>query len=116
MSGASVSSDIINHPPHYTYGGIESIDAIEAWGLGFHLGNVVKYIVRAEHKGAALEDLRKARWYLDRDIARREREAGVGVYWTVYSERTGWQCHRRGHEKCRYLHFVNLPGMPAEPF
>lgn len=60
--------DAINHPPHYTQGKIEPIDAIEDWKLGFHLGNTVKYIARAEHKGAPLQDLKKARWYLDRHI------------------------------------------------
>lgn len=66
--------DIINRPAHYTHGEIETIDAIEAWRLGFHLGNVVKYIARADHKGKRLEDLKKARWYLDREIERMERE------------------------------------------
>ena len=60
--------ETVDHPPHYTFGNIEVIDAIEAWGLNFHLGNVVKYLVRAPHKGKFLEDLRKARWYLDRQI------------------------------------------------
>lgn len=64
--------DPVNHPSHYTLGGVEVIDAIEAWDLGFHLGNAVKYIARAEHKGNALEDLKKARFYLDREIANRE--------------------------------------------
>ena len=63
-------SDIINRPSHYTHGEVEPIDAIESWQLGFHLGNVVKYIARAAHKGSMLEDLRKARWYLDRHIER----------------------------------------------
>ena len=62
--------DPIDHPDHYTVGGVEVIDAIEAWGLGFHLGNAIKYIARAGRKGGALEDLKKARWYLDRMIAR----------------------------------------------
>jgi hypothetical protein len=66
------SSDSINHPPHYTFGAIEVIDAIEAWQLGFHLGNVVKYVARAAHKGRHLDDLKKARWYLDREISRLE--------------------------------------------
>jgi len=66
--------DSVDHPRHYTLGGIEVIDAIEAWALGFHLGNVVKYVARAAHKGTRLEDLRKARWYLDREIQRLERE------------------------------------------
>jgi len=61
--------DSINHPKHYSVGGIEVINAVEAWDLGFHLGNVVKYIVRCKHKGKRLEDLKKAKWYLDRYIA-----------------------------------------------
>jgi hypothetical protein len=60
--------DMVNYPPHYTGGGIETIDFIEAKGLNYHLGNVVKYITRADHKGDRLENLRKARWYLDREI------------------------------------------------
>ncbi len=66
-------ADPINHPPHYTHGDIEPIDAIEAWGLGFCLGNVVKYVARAGHKGDRLEDLKKARWYLEREIKRGEK-------------------------------------------
>ncbi len=66
-------SDTVNHPSHYTQGGVEVIDAIEAWDLGFHLGNTVKYVARAAHKGSRLEDLKKARWYLDREIARLEK-------------------------------------------
>lgn len=64
----------IDHPPHYTAGGIEVIDAIEAWDLGFRLGNAVKYIARAGKKDPAktIEDLKKARWYLDREIAKLE--------------------------------------------
>lgn len=62
-------SEAVNHPAHYggdtTY---EVIKVIEAWGLGFCLGNVVKYIARAEHKGRELEDLEKASWYLRRRI------------------------------------------------
>jgi hypothetical protein len=56
----------VDHPSHYRAGGIEAIDVIEAWHLGFHLGNVVKYVSRAGRKGDAKEDLLKARWYLDR--------------------------------------------------
>jgi transposase len=62
------SKDQVNHPDHYTVGGIETIDYIEAKKLGYHLGNVVKYVSRAPHKGRHLEDLKKARWYLDREI------------------------------------------------
>jgi len=65
--------DLVDHPPHYTAGRFEVIDVIEDWGLGFHLGNATKYIARARHKGRELEDLRKARWYLDREIKRLEK-------------------------------------------
>ena len=67
--------DPINNPQHY--GGeanhYEAIKVIEAWSLGFYFGNVVKYILRAGKKDPAreLEDLKKARWYLDREIERR---------------------------------------------
>ena len=62
--------ELIDHPDHYNTGEIEVIDAIEAWRLGFHLGNAVKYIARAGHKSASpvLNDLKKAQWYLDRYI------------------------------------------------
>ena len=60
--------DNVNHPSHYKTGGIETIDFIEAKQLGYHLGNVVKYITRADHKGNKLEDLKKAQWYLSRAI------------------------------------------------
>ena len=66
----------VNHPSHY--GGednpYEAIKVIEAWDLGFNLGNVVKYLSRAGKKGEPLEDLRKAAWYLNREIQNRENE------------------------------------------
>lgn len=66
--------DAVNHPDHY--GGAddpyEVIKVIEAWGLGFHLGNTVKYIARAGKKAKLVEDLKKAQWYLARKIARLE--------------------------------------------
>lgn len=61
-------SNMIDHPSHYNKGKIEVIDFIEDQQLPFHLGNVVKYIARAGSKGDKLEDLKKARWYLDRYI------------------------------------------------
>lgn len=61
-------SNTVNHPSHYNRGKIEVIDFIEDQGLSFHLGNVIKYITRAGSKGDKLEDLKKARWYLDRYI------------------------------------------------
>lgn len=68
------TQETVNHPPHYggaddTY---EAIKVIEAWSLGFHLGNAVKYVARAGKKGDALEDLKKARWYIDRLIQKME--------------------------------------------
>jgi len=63
-----VAPDPVNNPAHYTAGGIETIDFIEAKRLGYNLGNVVKYITRADHKNNKLEDLRKAQWYLTREI------------------------------------------------
>jgi hypothetical protein len=63
-------SNQIDHPAHYKHGGIEAIDVIESWGLGFHLGNVIKYVSRAGHKEDAKEDLKKAQWYLNRYLER----------------------------------------------
>ena len=61
-------ADPVNHPAHYKVGGIETIDFIEAKSLGYNLGNVVKYVTRSDHKDNRLQDLEKARWYLDREI------------------------------------------------
>lgn len=58
----------VYHPPHYNHGNFEVIDVIEDWNLDFHLGNAVKYIARAEHKGKFEEDIKKAIWYLQRRI------------------------------------------------
>lgn len=66
-------TDPVNRPAHYTTGKIEVIDFIEDQKLGFHEGNVVKYIARAKHKGRELEDLKKGRWYLDRAISNLEK-------------------------------------------
>jgi len=72
-----MTTDSVNHPQHY--GGAdnpyEAIKVIEAWDLGFNLGNTVKYISRAGKKDAAklAEDLKKARWYLDREISNLEK-------------------------------------------
>jgi hypothetical protein len=65
-------TDMVNHPPHYTAGGIETIDFIEAKKLGYNLGNVVKYITRSDLKGDRLENLKKAQWYLNREIKNEE--------------------------------------------
>ena len=66
--------DLVNTPPHYRVGGIETIDFIEAKGLDYCSGQVVKYVTRHMHKGDALTDLRKAEWYLRRRIAQLEAE------------------------------------------
>lgn len=78
----SPGTDNVNHPSHYTYGKIETIDFIEDKELNFNLGNVVKYVSRCGKKKSkgmsadakALEDLKKARFYLEREIANREKE------------------------------------------
>ena len=66
--------EAVNHPAHYGGGDnpYEVIKVIDAWQLGFCLGNTVKYIARHSKKGAAIEDLKKARWYLDHEIAKLE--------------------------------------------
>lgn len=60
--------DPVNEPSHYKVGGIETIDFIEAKGLNYNLGNAIKYITRADHKGSKEQDLAKAIWYLRREI------------------------------------------------
>ena len=62
------ASDPVNHPEHYKVGGIETIDFIEAKKLNYNIGNVVKYLTRADHKGNRKQDLEKALWYLTREI------------------------------------------------
>jgi transposase len=62
--------DSVNHPAHYKTGGMETIEFIEAKGFGYNLGNVIKYLSRADYKGNREEDLLKARWYLNREIAK----------------------------------------------
>jgi hypothetical protein len=68
--------DPVNHPPHYQVGGLECIDVIEALDLPFHLGNTLKYLWRAGRKDGThtLEDLKKARFYLDRQISLLEKQ------------------------------------------
>jgi hypothetical protein len=61
--------DNVNSPAHYVTGGIETIDYIEAKSLNYNLGNVVKYVSRSDYKGKKLEDLKKAQWYLSREIS-----------------------------------------------
>jgi len=82
--GVPAVQEAVDHPKHY--GGVDNpyevIKVIEAWDPGFHLGNTIKYVARAGRKGSAIEDLQKARWYLDREIqlriSRAATEAGDG--------------------------------------
>ena len=67
-----IREETVNHPQHYNQGKFEVIDVIEDWQLGFNLGNAIKYIGRAPYKGKQLEDLKKALWYLQREISRLE--------------------------------------------
>lgn len=66
--------DPVNAPAHYTAYSIAAIDVIDSWNLNFRLGSVIKYVSREKFKGG-LEDLRKAMWYLNREIELREKEA-----------------------------------------
>lgn len=92
-----MSIDLVEHPPHYTTAaGIEAIEVIEHYGLGYHLGNAIKYLLRAGRKEPSLErqDLAKARWYLNRwqagvyerygvDLPAVSDQPGGGVAWAT---------------------------------
>lgn len=64
VANKSFENDPVNHPSHYTQGGIEPHAFIDSWNMDFDTGNVVKYVTRAKYKNNELEDLRKAQWYL----------------------------------------------------
>lgn len=68
-------SDPVNHPPHYNAhpSGVECIQVTEH--MNFNIGNAMKYLWRADEKGHAIEDLEKSRWYIEREIGRRQTEA-----------------------------------------
>jgi len=78
MSAGKKKDDMVNHPPHYTNhpSGIECIQITEH--MGFCTGNAIKYIWRADEKGNAVEDLEKAKWYIDRELAKRNKEKADG--------------------------------------
>lgn len=65
-----ISMDSVNNPRHYNRGKIEVIDFIEDQQMNFNLGNVIKYVSRAGLKDDVVQDLSKAKWYLEREIAR----------------------------------------------
>lgn len=69
----SDAAEMVNHPPHYTShpSGVECIQVTEHYG--FCIGSAIKYLWRADLKGAAVEDLKKAVWYINREISKRER-------------------------------------------
>lgn len=75
----ATAGDSVNRPKHYNAGKFEVIDVIDDWKLGFALGNAVKYIARAAHKGRELEDLRKAAWYLKHRIEELEKKLKPAV-------------------------------------
>jgi hypothetical protein len=64
--------ELVNHPHHYQGNKMEVIDIIEDYELGFHLGNAIKYILRADKKGNTKQDLKKALWYIQREIDRED--------------------------------------------
>jgi hypothetical protein len=63
-------ADMVNNPSHYQGQGLEAIDVIESFNLGFNIGNVIKYLLRAGKKGIYIQDLQKAQWYLNREISK----------------------------------------------
>ena len=72
---AEKNKEAVNHPKHYqSKTGLEAIDVIEAFDLNFNLGNVIKYILRCGKKDAELQELEKAKWYLEREIANRKQK------------------------------------------
>jgi len=60
--------EMVNHPDHYQGNNFEVIDIIEDYELGFNLGNAIKYILRADKKGNKKQDLKKAMWYIQREV------------------------------------------------
>ena len=74
LPGNEPKNDPVNHPDHYTFGKYEVIDVIEDWGLNYNRSCVIKYVARAGRKDKAkeAEDLKKARFYLDREIGKLE--------------------------------------------
>lgn len=99
-------ADLINHPAHYTHGKIEVWDAIEDWRLDYFTGNVVKYIARAAHKGAELQDLRKARAYLDKRITQLEQVQQERLRPSAESERPS----RHVQKPPLAAHVTSVPG------
>lgn len=105
-----MSHDPVNSPSHYAEGReFETIDVIEDWGLGYHLGNAVKYISRAGRKDDILQDLRKAQWYLNREIENLElEEAEVdGTLYELVEEKEDRIIDESWEEAARLLSYRN---------
>ena len=83
------SPDMVNSPPHYTGhpSGVECIDIVEHFG--FNIGNAVKYLWRCGLKGDEIEDLKKAAWYVNREIERRTRVPDAVLEVNPYCDRVG---------------------------
>jgi len=87
----SEPKEMVNHPSHYNLGPkeadgtakYEAIKVIEDWSLGFKLGNALKYVLRAPHKGTEEQDLNKARWYLDRHVLCPDHPDRDGPEWSM---------------------------------
>jgi hypothetical protein len=92
-------NDPINHPAHYTKGGVEVIDFIDAWDLDFYSAQIIKYVIRAPHKNNQLDDLKKARWYLQRLIENTEKTiAGRTLRCDIWGGTPNQRCvHLTGH-------------------
>ena len=90
MQTINVEDDPVKHPAHYTSGRIEVLDAIEEWDLTYGIGNVVKYCARAGKKpDDKLQDLCKAKFYLDREIEKLQRDRYEMQEKKVYSDGRG---------------------------
>ena len=111
-----MNNDIINHPAHYTDGKFETIEALESWRLGYHLGNAVKYISRAgkKSKDTELEDLRKARWYIKRYLDHhQEKVESIGAM--EYAADKGLDLYLTGVVMC-LIASTRLSGEPRDGF
>lgn len=116
MTGAV---DMVNSPPHYLRGGMETIDVIERWGLGYHEGTFIKYTLRAGHKGDTifheLEDKKKALWFLER-----KKQIGGAIHiqhsdapFDVDSVCKAFELDSYSATAVRYLHDGDLDGAIA---
>lgn len=85
-------NDPVNHPKHYTDhpSGIECIQITEH--MDFNLGNALKYIWRCDLKKDAIEDLKKAKWYIDRELAKREKQKTTKVFYHKAGKVTEVEC------------------------